>query len=307
MDITVRRISEKIGGNGPIMAESLAAKDVETCCAGAFGYPEIQSVFKPLEKICTLVSLEQAAFTLALEFTDSKLMLGETESFGRIDWQRIVSVMGEKEFLSHINKSQIIGFTNWSGLPKSNSILKGILQSFCPEPENKKKILFIDLADPSFKTEEQFAEFFVLLKELSEIFNITLAMNAKETVIVYNRFYRRQEETFSETMAQRLAEEMPVKEIVIHGTDWAIALEKGNPCMRIKSRRIENPRVLTGAGDNFNAGYCLGKLCSLTLTSCLFLGSVSAALYITNGTPAGIPGIIAHIENNFLEEQHEHL
>ena len=313
MDITVRRTSEKIGGNGPIMAESLAVKDVKTRCVGAFGYPETIDVFKPLQNICSLVSLEQAAFTLALEFTDSKLMLGETESFNRIDWERITSVMGEKDFFSGINESDIIGFTNWSGMPKSNSILKGLLQfdtnkqPLSGRMEGKKKILFIDPADPSCKTEEQFAEFFTLIKQLSGIFNITLGINAKETVLVYNRFFQCREDVYSDALAQKLAEEMPVSEIVVHGTDWALALEKGNECQRIKGTRIPNPLVLTGAGDNFNAGYCLGKLCSLNRAACLLLGNISASLYIQNGFPAGISGLTAYIENIILEERYEHL
>ena len=302
MDMVIRRTDEKVGGNGPLMAESLAVKNVKTCCIGAFGYPDIIDVFKPLEKICTVVSVEQAAFDLSLEFNDAKIMLGETESFDRIDWERIIAVMGEENYFSRVSESDIIGITNWSGLPNSNNILKGFLQSFCPRLSGGKKIMFIDLSDPSCKTEEQFAEFFELLKELSAVFNIILGLNAKETVFAYNRFFQRQEELFTEEMVTKLAEAMPVTEVVAHGTDWALASEGKNEYKSIKGTKIANPKVLTGAGDNFNAGYCLGKIYALDMTACLYLGNISASLYVKNGKPAGLSEVIAYIENFLLEE-----
>ena len=299
MDIGIRRISEKIGGNGPLMAESLAVKDVKTCCIGAFGYPGISDIFKALAEKCTLISVEQPAFAMALEFNDAKLMLGENEPLDHIDWEKLMAVMEEEEIYSRIDESEIIGFTNWSGLSKSNDILKGLVRSVCPRLGSKKKILFFDLADPSCKTEEQFEDFFELLKELSGPFDITLGLNAKETVLVYNRFFRCREEEFTDAMIAKLAEAMPVKEVVVHGPDWAAASEAGNKYGRIRGIKAANPRVLTGAGDNFNAGYCLGKLYSLDITACLYLGNISASFYVKNGFPAGISDILKWLTHSF--------
>jgi len=38
------------------------------------------------------------------------------------------------------------------------------------------------------------------------------------------------------------------------------------------------------------------------MTACLYLGNISAALYVKHGAPAGIPGIIEYIE----KEIHNH-
>jgi hypothetical protein len=301
MDIGTQRINEKIGGNGPLMAESLAAKKIRTCCIGAFGYPDIIDIFEPLAKKCSLISVEQACFNLAIEFNDAKIMLGENESLGNIDWKKITTVMGEEELFLRIDESEIFCFTNWSGLSKSNDILMGLVQFVCPRLENKKKKLFFDLADPSCKTDEQFAEFFELLQKLSVRFDITLGLNVKEMVLVYNKFFHLQEKDYSGYMMPKLAEAISVKELVVHGTDWAAAIERGKEIKHIKGTMISNPRCLTGAGDNFNAGYCLGKLYSLDITACLYLGNISAYHYVKDGVPAGIPDIITHIEENCFQ------
>ncbi|MDR0448115.1 MAG: hypothetical protein LBH07_05560 [Treponema sp.] len=296
VDIGLRRINEKIGGNGPILAESLAAKNVNVYCIGAFGYPEILDVFKPLANMCSLVSVEQAAFTLAMEFNNAKIMLGENDSFDNITWDRLKEIMGEEDILKKINESEIFCFTNWSGLSKSNDILEGLVKYVYPGL-NSKKVLFFDLSDPSCKTVEQFDDFFKLLTELSGSFDITLGLNTKEMLLVYNRFFQSDEENYSDNMVMKLVEAMPVKEILVHGTDWAAASERTNKFTQIKGTKITNPRYLTGAGDNFNAGFCLGKLCNLDLTACLYLGNISAFYYVKTGIPAVISDIAGYIEN----------
>jgi hypothetical protein len=296
LDITVRRLSEKIGGNGPLMAESLAAKNVPTICIGAMGYPEIHPVFDPLSKICRLISVEQPAFCLALEFSDAKIMLGETEALDRIDWEKLIFVAGEENIISMITGSDIVGFTNWSGLSKSNNLLRGILQSVCPRLNGKKRILFFDLADPSCKSEKQFADFFQLVEELSCYFDIILGLNAKETVLLYNHYFNCRENSFSEKMIQKLVGSITIREIVAHDSDWAVAADKENAIARTKSIKTASPVMLTGAGDNFNAGYCLGKLCFLDMVTCMYLGNISASFYVKHGFPATIHEIIAYIE-----------
>jgi hypothetical protein len=298
-DIAIKRISEKIGGNGPLMAESLAVKNIAVSCIGAFGYPEINSGFDELAQKAVLFSVEQNAFTLALEFNDAKIMLAETEMLDRINWKRLVSVFGEEKLFSLIHEADIVGFTNWSGLSKSNDILEGILGILSGPFKDKKRLCFFDLADPSGKSAEQFRDFFRLMERLSSWFDIILGLNRKETVFVYNNFFNCRAGSFDETMAIKLAEAMALKEVVIHGAGLAAVADKKN-YRAIRGMTIQPPVILTGAGDNFNAGYCLGKLCGLDITSCLYLADISASLYVKQGFSANIDAIIMYIEHFLL-------
>jgi bifunctional ADP-heptose synthase (sugar kinase/adenylyltransferase) len=298
-DIAVKRISEKIGGNGPLMAESLSVKNVAVSCIGAFGYPEMNPGFDEFSKKAALFSVDQNAFTLALEFNDAKIMLAETEALDRINWEKLVSVIGEEKLGALIQEADIIGVTNWSGLSKSNDILEGILSVFPRLFWDRKRLCFFDLADPSGKSTEQFRDLFRLIEKLSSWFDIILGLNRKETVFVYNHFFNRQEKSFDETMAVKLAETMALEEVVIHGAGLAAAADKKN-YRAVQGTTIQSPVILTGAGDNFNAGYCLGKLCGFDVMSCLYLADISASLYVQQGFSAGIDAIIMYIEHFLL-------
>jgi hypothetical protein len=298
-DIAIKRISEKIGGNGPLMAESLAVKNVAVSCIGAFGYPEINSSFDELSKKAALFSVEQNAFTLALEFNDAKIMLAETETLDCIDWKKLVSVLGEEKLGALIQEVDIVGITNWSGLSKSNDILEGILGILSRSCQGGKRLCFFDLADPSGKSREQFRDLFRLMEKLSPWFDIILGLNRKEAILVYNHFFNCREKSFDETMAVKLADAIALKEVVIHGAGLAAVADKKN-YRTVQGITIQSPVILTGAGDNFNAGYCLGKLCGFDIISCLYLADISASLYVQQGFSADIDAIITYIEHFLL-------
>ena len=40
------------------------------------------------------------------------------------------------------------------------------------------------------------------------------------------------------------------------------------------------PRLTTGAGDNFNAGFCLGLMLELEVDECLALGKAVSGFYV---------------------------
>jgi sugar/nucleoside kinase (ribokinase family) len=286
LDIAVQRQGEKIGGNGILMAESLGKKGIPTTCIGAIGYPQPGPAFYELSMLCSLISVEDPAFTLALEFNDAKLMLAEAESLDRINWDRLCTVIGKDKITALIAEADIFAFANWSGLSQSNDILSAITKVICPALEKKKRLLFFDLADPSCKTQEQFTVFFRHLEALRSCFDISLGLNSTETVMVYNRLFNSGRTSFCQTMARELVSKTALREVIVHGTDWAFVADKEGCREEIRGIKVDAPAILTGAGDNFNAGYCLGKLYSLGLRECLYLGNISATLYVKNGIPA---------------------
>ena len=293
VDLALLRQSEKIGGNGPIMAESLALKNIQTVCIGAMGYPKLNPVYHRLNNMCRLLSVEETAFTLALEFNDAKLMLAEKESLDRVNWERLCTIIGEEELASLVIGTDLLAFTNWSGIAQSNDILSGIAAL----KRNNKGILFLDLADPSCKSPEQFAELFSLIEKLSSSYNIIMGFNNNELLIMYNHFFGAHKTVFDRNMVSELVDALPLDEIVIHGIDWAEAHSRDKHCVEVVGEKVANPVILTGAGDNFNAGYCWGKLCSLDSEACLYLGNISATMYVERGHPVGIQDIVSFIEN----------
>jgi sugar/nucleoside kinase (ribokinase family) len=100
-------------------------------------------------------------------------------------------------------------------------------------------------------------------------------------------------------MAVKLVNAMALEEVVIHGAGMAAAADK-KTYRSVQGITVQSPVILTGAGDNFNAGYCLGKLCGFDIVLCLYLADISASIYVQRGFSADIDAIITHIEHFLL-------
>ena len=290
-DINVKKISDRIGGNGPILAGALAGKGVPLTCAGAFGYPELERVYEPLNDICDLISVEETGFTFILEFDDGKIMFSGADSFYNITWERLEKVIGARGLFDLLDACDMLCFANWSGLFESNDLLEGIVRT-ARRLSDKPRSLFFDIADPSPKTPEQFREFFRLLGEARGSFEVILGLNPKEALIVYNHFFDAREAAYSDRLAEKILGEMPIDELVVHAMDYAIAGGGDGSLRRSPNDFVENPAVVTGGGDNFNSGYCLGKLLGMNPELCACLGNVAGKLFVERGKACGAADII---------------
>src|SRR5271155_3232497 len=70
----------KLGGNGPIMANALAAFGLKVTYLGILGYPNLHPVFEGFAKRAEVYSIAEPGATDALEFEDGKVMIGKHSS-----------------------------------------------------------------------------------------------------------------------------------------------------------------------------------------------------------------------------------
>lgn len=295
-DIEVTCTGKKLGGNGPLFAEAISRKEIPCICIGAMGYPDIEAEYLDLSRRIKLVSLVRCAESYAMEFDDGKLMFGDSSSFYQLDWNLIQEKVPQENLHEWFEESQVLMFANWSGLPHSNDILRGILRGIAPTLSNQDRYLFFDLADPSAKSERQFQEFFSLMKELRCYYHIILGLNKKECIIVYQNFFGK-EAVFSNDMMVRMIEEMPIDCLSVHVLDRAYVGEKGKPLREVISQKVEYPKVVTGGGDNFNAGYCTGILLGFDPCDCACLGNLSSMMFVKNGISPSLKEIENYIDN----------
>jgi hypothetical protein len=82
---------------------------------------------------------------------------------------------------------------------------------------------------------------------------------------------------------------------LVHPIDRVVAYRK-NQVLEVQGRLVTSPKVLTGGGDNLNAGYCLGLLGQLPFEQCVLLGIAASGSYIENGESPDITAIIKYIE-----------
>jgi len=66
----------------------------------------------------------------------------------------------------------------------------------------------------------------------------------------------------------------------------------------LATRLAEQPVLLTGGGDNFNAGFMLGLLAELDPGGCLMTGNAASSCYVRRGRCASLPDIVEEIERS---------
>ncbi|MDO8685897.1 MAG: hypothetical protein Q7J78_04410, partial [Clostridiales bacterium] len=65
---------------------------------------------------------------------------------------------------------------------------------------------------------------------------------------------------------------------------------------------ISQPKLSTGGGDNFNAGFCWAMLMNMDISSSLIIANAVSGFYVKNGYSPGREEVI-----DFLHEWYENI
>ncbi|MDX2146797.1 MAG: PfkB family carbohydrate kinase [Planctomycetota bacterium] len=301
MELIVKE--QRFGGNGPLLAGALARLGVKTSYVGAVGEhaakPErggaaLHPLFAELGTRCEasggrVVPLGPPAETDALEFTDGKLMLGKTGNLQAMTWEFITRVVGLEPLRRMVGESALLGIVNWTMMGSVPEIWRGLIRDVF---ENEAKpatrgLIFIDLCDPAKRTDSDVLEAIQLLGRLNQHRSVTLGLNEAE--------------------AERVAKVLGLESIrraanaplgrVVQDAARAIRTHAGVDCVVIHPRFgagaatahdaawfdgpfTREPRLSTGAGDHFNAGFAAAQVFGLDLEQCLALGCATSGAYV---------------------------
>ncbi len=280
---------KKIGGNGPIMCNALAINKPNMSYIGALGYPTMDDVFAPMTELADLYSIATNGHTDALEFNDGKLMLGKMSTLADVTYERLVQEVGFDKLVQLLQESDLFATVNWSMLPNMTDVYKKLLKDLLPAlpKDNKKRFMFIDLADPEKRENAEIKELLDLLKSFNEYFFVVLGLNKKEAYDVANvleLFDATSLENMQislEDLNQALFEYLGIGAVVIHPVDRSCCVVDGT-FYEEHGPYIAKPKLSTGAGDNFNAGFMLGLLLGLEPDEALLTGMSTSGFYVRN-------------------------
>ncbi|MBN2460600.1 MAG: carbohydrate kinase family protein [Candidatus Cloacimonetes bacterium] len=277
LELVPRQI--KLGGNGPIMANALVQLGVEVDYIGALGKPYCHPVFSQFcQAVRRTVSLSQPGFTDALEFRDGKLMLGKMASLADINWEELTRTIEISEIGEMIKNSRLVVFTNWTMLPGLESIMAGFLELM--RESRYAPLVFFDLADPQKRTREDIRNVLARISDFAGATEVILGMNKRESDIIAG-ILAIEEEILSHRAAL-LRKELRIDNVVIHPVDGAAAADREQQFW-LPGPYTPEPVLTTGAGDNFNAGFCLGRITGMELLQCLVLGVFTSGFYVRKG------------------------
>ena len=274
---------DKLGGNGPIMANALLSLGLGVRYVGALGRPAIDPVFEEFVKRTDAVSLADPGITTAAEFKDGKLMFGNMRSLGEIDYDRIIEVCGEGAFIDMIANADVISVVNWTMIPKMTSILIGIVERIMPNlPPRDTRNFFFDLTDPAKRSTEDIREVLQVISRFQAHAEVTLGLNFNEALQVSETLGigkgERNEESLCR-MATEIRRELEIACVVVHPVESAAAATKDGSWWT-EGPFTENPRITTGAGDHFNAGFSSARLCGFTPLTSLALATCTSGHYV---------------------------
>jgi sugar/nucleoside kinase (ribokinase family) len=292
-------LMDKLGGNGPIMANALLAASTRVTYIGALGQPQVHAVFADMATRARTISICGPAQTTAVEFTDGKLMLGQMRSLDEITYDRICAVMGEATFHAELAAADLVALVNWTMIPNMTAIFQRLVEDVLPRLPAKERIFFFDLADPEKRTAEDLLAALKIIGAFEKFGRVTLGLNLKEAQQVaatlgLSSFEA--DEPGLRRVSQEIRSKLAVAVVVVHPKESAACATPGGTSW-VPGPYTTQPRITTGAGDHFNAGFTTGQLLGLSPHSCLALGVCTSGHYVRTAESPSLADLESFLAN----------
>ena len=292
----------KIGGNMVITGNALGNLDIRVECVGTFGYPEILPVFRTMSPNCCLHTIGDTISATALEFNNSKVIMFDPGPYNNLTWTGIKDLLGIEKICGLISDKQLISFVNWSEIENSSQIWKGFLDDIFPVTikPGAKAFFFTDFSDCSRKSEKEIRFALNLLGSFKDFFKVILSLNQNEAALTAKALGLRNSKQ-DEEFIKKLFGLINVDVLVIHRTNDALSYD-GVSYENCETFFCNEPKILTGGGDNFNAGFCYSLLNDLNPFQSLLVGNAVSGSYVKTGISPNLKNLIAFLKLNKLKE-----
>lgn len=281
--IDLEAVQEKIGGNMPIAANALGNLGCQTYCVGAMGDPALHPIFKNMSSNCQLLSVSEPGYCSALEFQDGKLMLATNTAIDQLNYQSILRRVPEQALISYLDVCEAVAFLNWGELIQSNDIWENIRVNLLPRCSfPQKKILLVDFSDFSKRCSAELGQMLKILQGYTPYFDITISLNENEMKQFWQKLACTAPGDSFQARFEVLHQLLPCQNLVVHMLDCSY-YSSGGAMARLEKEVVRDPKVVTGGGDNFNAGLLFGLLQTGDLEQAVRLGSALSCLYVKTG------------------------
>jgi sugar/nucleoside kinase (ribokinase family) len=163
-----------------------------------------------------------------------------------------------------------------------SEIWDAVLREVCPAIRSPRRTLFIDLADPEKRTAADIRRALELIVRFETHAEVVFGLNEKEAGEIGKVLGLDPSDRSADGLSrlgQEILRRVPVNTVVIHPTAYALAVSKQG-VHSMQGPFTPKPLITTGAGDHFNAGFCLGKLLGFDNQSSLLCGVATSGFYV---------------------------
>lgn len=295
------------GGCAVNLGDGLAALGVPVDCYATLGEPMHPAFAEPASRFRKAVSWgREPGRTLAFEFADGKLMFSSVKQLAELTADDVARRLQDGSYLTSCHEAAIIALTDWTLYPHMTSVWRLLHHEVYSKLAARaaRPHFFIDLVDPSSRSADDIRSMLDVLPFFEKCGPVTLGLNGNEANILARLLglAPAQDESSCMRLAGELAGKMSISAVVVHKLKFAASYAAGSAHC-VTGPFCDKPLKSTGAGDRFNAGYCLGLLAGAAPETCLTLGCAVSGFFVRNAQSPSrddLAGFLAHWEAGAL-------
>jgi sugar/nucleoside kinase (ribokinase family) len=291
--LTLAGVQARPGGNMPNTALALTGLGVECTCVGTLGYPHIAEAFMPLAEGAHVVSFGEPGFCLALEFDACKLFLADSGGMAGMTWDALLDRAGEDRLKQALEGADVLALLNWGEIPEMRALWRAAAEGLLPPLGQKPRYVFCDTADMTHRSAEDIRDLLETLALFRRQAFTVLSLNDGELASLTEKAGLAPGGSLPDR-ARALYQTGCVDLVAHHSLRYASVFSPEGE-ETLATRLAEHPVLLTGGGDNFNAGYLLGMLAGLDPRGCLMTGNAASSCYVRTGRSASLDEIMEEI------------
>jgi ketohexokinase len=288
------------GGCAVNLADGLASLGATVDCFATVGEPPHPAFSDIAVKCHGFVSWgPQPGRTLAFEFNDGKLMFSAVEQLAEFTPHSVRELLADGSYTAACEVAQVIALTDWSLYPYMTQVWR-LLQSEVFSLLAHRPAFFIDLVDPSTRSAADIRDMTAVLHEFESVGPVTVGLNGNEANVLcraHEVSSAPADATPERTLQQALAlrDLLGVTRVVIHRVPFAVSAAAD--CESIQPGPYSvGTKKSTGAGDRFNAGFCLGLALGLDDSESLVLGCAASGFFVRNARSASRQELVDFLE-----------
>ncbi len=299
----------RYGGNGPLMGGALGRLGSAVTFIGAVGREDdplaLNPIYEPFASRCeSVIPIAPPAHTDALEFTDGKIMLGKAQNVQSVTWDRIKEVVGLERLREICEGADLIGVTNWVMLGGVEGIWAGLRDEVFPSLSDRPRRFMVDLSDPAKRTDADIVRAMGLLRTINARTPVTLGLNLSESqriarvlgLGVYDDSSSYSLGAMVRRAAEALRDSLGLDTVVVHPREGAGGAD-GKSSAWYAGPFTHNPKLSTGAGDHFNAGFGFAQAGGLGLAHCLASGCAVSGAYVRDAESPDLDRLIGFLRD----------
>lgn len=289
------------GGCAVNLSDGLASLGVAVDCFATLGEPA-HPAFGGIAAKCRGFHSwgREPGRTLAFEFHDGKLMFSAVRQLADFTADAVRGFLADGSFREACAAAEVIALTDWTLYPHMTAVWR-MLQKEVFAGLTHRPHFFVDLVDPSSRAAADVCEVCGVLPGFESASPLTLGLNGNEANILcrLHGLVTLDADPAHEVaveQARTLREALGISRVVVHRTSFAVSAssdasgsQPGPYCKR--------PEKSTGAGDRFNAGFCLALALGMSDAEAIALGCATAGFFVRHARSAGHQELVGFLRD----------